>query len=208
MSETRAIAAKSPATSRLPQDSQRLSWSSRTGACRAFASITFRIGPSRRGLQPAPPNSTDLEPMPVRQPRPGCTAPRCGGRARVARWRQPHPADDRERGKADDRVRDQSDRGQVAGNEPLAAGLTTAVVVQPNRSLPRVRFHHFPYRPGTSWPATGAPRTQQTSSRCPSGNHAQGAPLRDGECPRNCVGMNERDAHAFNQREEVLRVSE
>ena len=28
------------------------------------------------------------------------------------------------------------------------------------------------------------------------------------ECPRICVGMNESDAHAFNQRKEVLRVSD
>ena len=29
-----------------------------------------------------------------------------------------------------------------------------------------------------------------------------------GECPRICVGLNERDVHAYNQRKEVLRVSE
>jgi WD40 repeat protein len=28
------------------------------------------------------------------------------------------------------------------------------------------------------------------------------------ECPRICVGMNERDAHAFNQREELNPASE
>lgn len=28
------------------------------------------------------------------------------------------------------------------------------------------------------------------------------------ECPRNCVGMNERDAHAFNRKQEISRSSE
>ena len=85
-------------------------------------------------------------------------------------------------GKADDRVRDQSDRGQVAGNEPLAAGLAAGVVVQPNRSLPRVRFHHFPYRPGRSWPATGAPELNRPRADArPATTGAQGAPLRDAE---------------------------
>jgi len=28
------------------------------------------------------------------------------------------------------------------------------------------------------------------------------------ECPRNCVGMNERDAHAFNDKQEISRSSE
>jgi hypothetical protein len=29
-----------------------------------------------------------------------------------------------------------------------------------------------------------------------------------GECPRNCVGLNERDVHAFNEREVFIRASE
>jgi hypothetical protein len=28
------------------------------------------------------------------------------------------------------------------------------------------------------------------------------------ECPRKCVGMNERDAHAFNDKQEISRSSE
>ena len=54
MPETRAIAANSPALSRSPQDLQRVSRSSRTGACRGLASIASHIGLARCGLEPTP----------------------------------------------------------------------------------------------------------------------------------------------------------
>lgn len=67
-------------------------------------------------------------------------------------------------GDADDRAHVRNDRGQVADNKPLAAGFTAGIVGQPDRGIPRARFHPDPYRPGTPRAATGAPSSQQTSS--------------------------------------------